>query len=399
MELAAWLLATPLCVLLGYLTLELLLGLLPLKASTLVKGTPPPSSMILVPAYNEAANIAQTVEALRKVAPAASILVVADNCTDDTARLARAAGAQTAERFDLEHRGKGYALDFGRSQMLKDAPDVVIVVDADCQLVPGSIERLTNKAMQSGAPVQARYIMISDDDSSPLVSISNFAFLIKNLVRARGLSRLSGTTTLYGTGMAFPWKIFAALPLATGNAVEDLELGLWLARKKIAIQLDDSSLVTSRAASLAASLDQRSRWEHGFLQTALQKALPLLRDSIKSGSLPMTALSFHLMIPPLALLIVIALLSLSIIGLLTAISGSWPAFVLSLIAFSFLSLAILLAWWREGRAALPFRTLLLIPFYVLWKIPIYLRFFTNRQRGWNRTRREGESDDGSSATR
>ena len=165
MELAAWLLATPLCVLLGYLTLELLLGLPPLKASTLVKGTPPPSSTILIPAYNEAANIAQTVEALRKVAPAASILVVADNCTDDTARLARAAGAQTAERFDMERRGKGYALAFGREVMRADPPEAVLVMDADCALAPGSAARLAALAVSLGQPVQASNLLVSHADA------------------------------------------------------------------------------------------------------------------------------------------------------------------------------------------------------------------------------------------
>lgn len=399
MELAAWLLATPLCVLLGYLTLELLLGLPPLKASTLGKGTPPPSSMILIPAYNEAANIAQTVEALRKVAPAASILVVADNCTDDTARLARAAGAQTAERFDMERRGKGYALAFGREVMRADPPEAVLVMDADCALAPGSAARLAALAVSLGQPVQASNLLVSHADAAPLVRISNFAMMIKNLVRARGLMRLGRGALLFGTGMAFPWFIFERLPLATADAVEDLQMGLWLAAENSPVALDDQSFVTSQAASVEDSRGQRSRWEHGFLQTATRQALPLMMAGLRHRSRLQFALGAHLMVPPLALLMLLAVAFLALVALLCALSDQWLPLWVAALAFAGLSFALLLAWWREGRSILPFSALLKTPLYVLWKIPIYVGFYINRQRGWNRTRREGESDDGSSATR
>lgn len=63
--------------------------------------------------------------------------MVADNCTDDTARLASAAGAEVIERHDALLRGKGYALDFGVRHLAQQPPDVVIVVDADCQVAEG----------------------------------------------------------------------------------------------------------------------------------------------------------------------------------------------------------------------------------------------------------------------
>src|SRR3546814_5535943 len=123
---------------------------------------------------------------------------------------------------------------------------------------------LASAAVATGAPVQAANLLVAPPGVSPLVSISNFAMLIKNLVRARGLSRLGGGALLFGTGMAFPWKLFSTMPLATANMVEDLELGIALAHTGVSVRFDDMALVTSPAANLANSRGQRSRWEHGF---------------------------------------------------------------------------------------------------------------------------------------
>ena len=85
------------------------------------------------------------------------LLVVADNCSDDTAALARTAGAEVVERSNAQQRGKGYALDFGVRHLASAAPDVMIIVDADCQVGEGSIERLANCCIDSGRPTQALY--------------------------------------------------------------------------------------------------------------------------------------------------------------------------------------------------------------------------------------------------
>src|ERR1700730_7530905 len=81
---------------------------------------PPPSTRemrfdLIVPAHNEEAVIANVIRSLQAVdwpADRFRVVVVADNCTDSTAAVARAAGAHVLERFDRDQRGKGYALQF-----------------------------------------------------------------------------------------------------------------------------------------------------------------------------------------------------------------------------------------------------------------------------------------------
>jgi glycosyltransferase involved in cell wall biosynthesis len=90
---------------------------------------------IVVPAHDEAGNIAQTIASLRASDwPAAHfrVIVVADNCTDDTAAVATAAGATVIERHDPERRGKGYALEYAfRFCQAAASATAIVVVDAD----------------------------------------------------------------------------------------------------------------------------------------------------------------------------------------------------------------------------------------------------------------------------
>ncbi|MGB7407652.1 MAG: glycosyltransferase family 2 protein, partial [Pontixanthobacter sp.] len=230
----AYALALPLTVILAYLAFELLFGIAPLRSKQAPgNAKPAPHTAILIPAHNEAGGIAETIADLRASAPDAFVLVVADNCTDETARIAREAGADVTERHDTQLRGKGFALAHGREVLSRSSDrrpsdtqpfdrqvfEAVIVIDADCRLAPGSAERLARRVVDTGGPVQAANLLISQPDQPPLVAISNFAMLIKNLVRARGLMRLGGGASLFGTGMAFPWPMFARLQLATDNAV------------------------------------------------------------------------------------------------------------------------------------------------------------------------------------
>ena len=390
----SWLIALPLDAVLFYVALESTAGLLRLRVRKEPQGRDkndlPRKIAILVPAHNEAAGIGATVASLKQKAPSARILVVADNCRDETAELARKAGAETIERFEPESRGKGFALAFGRDHLAYDPPTVVLVIDADCCFSEDSAQKLALHVEATGGPVQAVNLQVADADASPLVKISNFAMVVKNVIRARGLMRLGGGTLLFGTGMAFPWSVFSTLPLATADAVEDLRIGLWLARRKIPVELEDRAAVFSPAPTLADSSGQRSRWEHGFLSTAAREALPLMRWGIVKRSRTALFLGAHLLVPPLALLMSLSLTGLLLLAALLLLGDNWSPFLSCSLAFSLAVAALLCAWWLEGRRVLPLGDLLRVPIYVAWKMPIYFGFFKRRQSSWNRTRRKGD---------
>ena len=391
LSLVAWLIAGLLSAIVIYLSFELVVGLTRSNETYAASSPVPATGAILVPAHDEALNIGATVKALRLAAPNCRVVVVADNCTDDTACLALAAGAEAISRTSLTQKGKGFALAFGRDYLAKCPPEAVIIIDADCRLSPGSAEILIARAVEGKQPVQGLNLLVAGSSPSPLASISNFAMLIKNRVRARGLERLGGGTLLFGTGMAFPWKLFATLDLATSHAVEDLQLGLLLAKEGISVGFEDRALVTSPAASVADSQGQRSRWEHGFLQAAARNGLPMLFLGIRNGSRHLATIGAHMLVPPLAMLILLCLLALPLLATLLWVgSGSIAPLMLLCVCLALLAMALLAAWWEVGRGVLTVAIMLKIPLYVLWKMPIYLRFFTARQTGWNRTHRDGE---------
>jgi cellulose synthase/poly-beta-1,6-N-acetylglucosamine synthase-like glycosyltransferase len=354
----------------------------------------PPSSIavtILMPAHNEATGIGSTLAALRATLdPHVQILVVADNCTDATATIARAAGANVIERHSETERGKGYALAFGRDHLRADPPEVVIVLDADCLPQGDCVRILSSAAYQSGRPVQATNLIIPDLGASALVQISSFAFLVKNFVRQRGLARLGPGAVLTGTGMAFPWAIFETAPLATGDIVEDLALGVHLARHGIRPLFVEQAKVLSAAASDQAMTAQRSRWEHGFIATARKQAMPLIGSGVAGLRWPMIWLGLHLLVPPLALLFMIGAVGVAFLAIGAALGcTALPVFMLltSMIAAVALTL---ISWARFGQTTLAARTLVSLPLYILWKIPVYMRLALGRKQGWNRTERPGE---------
>lgn len=384
----AWLFALPPLLSLAIFTLEVLAGLKPLPSLT--GDTALPRVAILIPAHNEEAAILQTVELLyREVPRGTRILVVADNCSDGTVARATEAGAEVVERIDQMCHGKGFALAFGRDWLACDPPEVVVVIDADCAFVPGGLAALA-RAASAGVPAQAVNLLTPDPTASSLVQISSFALLVKNLVRGRATSRFGGAVLLTGTGMAFPWTVFADAPLATGDLVEDLGLGLTLVRAGLRPRLVEQAQVRSRPTPQADALTQRKRWEHGFLATALRTAPRLIVEGLTKGSRAELALGAHLLVPPLALLFALsALVLMGIVGL-GLLNGYWLPALALLTAMSTAAGAALLAWLREGRAWLSPAALLRAPLYIVWKLPLYARFLIAPETRWIRTRRDGE---------
>ena len=109
---------------------------LPTRAPAAGSSKNPGRVAAIIPAHNEGVRIAPTIEDIKlQLREGDQLIVVADNCTDDTAAQARNSGAAVVERRDLTKIGKGYALQFGIEHLTTDPPAVVIFVDADCSAV------------------------------------------------------------------------------------------------------------------------------------------------------------------------------------------------------------------------------------------------------------------------
>ncbi len=391
-SIGAWCIALPPALLLLVILAELVAGTFARRAVALPAFQQSFRAAILMPAHNEAASIARFVAALTPLpGETVRLVVVADNCSDDTAAVARAAGATVIERHNATLRGKGHALAFGRDWLAGRAPpDCVVVLDADCELEGDSLRALIATCVASGRPVQSCYLMRTRPGDAAMVQISNFAFLIKNLVRQRGAARLGAPAVLGGTGMAFPWALFRDAPLATSHLVEDLVLGIDFARAGHPPLYLETARTWSSPAAQDATRTQRTRWEHGYVHTATRQALPLVGEGISRRRWGLIWLGLSLAVPPLALLMTIGIAALGATGLLALLGGSAlpAASLFALMALVMLALGI--AWSREGRDAVSGGTLLRIPLYLLWKLPVYLKLVRGKQSEWVRTERSGE---------
>lgn len=348
------------------------------------------SITVLMPAHNESAVIADTLAALTpQLMPQDRLIVVADNCTDNTAQIARQAGATVLERNDEVNRGKGFALDCGLRFMAASPPAAVVMVDADCQFRQGSVRDLARSSVTSCRPVQGVYLIDKPVEPSLKEAVSTFAFKVKNLVRPLGLKQLNLPCLLTGTGMAFPWSVITTIDLASSSIVEDMKLGFDLAiAGKPPLLCPGVTVVGPLPPNDEAAKTQRTRWEHGHLQLISRYCPQLVAKALTQGRFDLFATGLDLLIPPLSLLVALWAVISTLMTLASWLSGFWlPAWICYGAGFGLIT-AVVSAWARFAQSDLALKTLLSVPLYILWKIPVYLKFITEPQVEWVRTRRQ-----------
>jgi cellulose synthase/poly-beta-1,6-N-acetylglucosamine synthase-like glycosyltransferase len=345
---------------------------------------------VLIPAHNEAAVIGPTLRTLLPTLPSGGrAVVVADNCTDATAAMARQYGAEVIERHNTIRRGKGFALDFGMRHLEADPPAAVVFLDADCRVAPGTVRLLAAAAIQLQRPVQGLNLCQADAKGGNFQILSMLAFRFKNLVRARGLARLAGVSHLSGTGMALPWPLAQQAKLASDNLAEDMQLGLDLAIGGRPAMFVPEALVESPLPSSAASArTQRTRWEHGHLKIIGRQAPRLLGQALQQRRLDLAWLAFDLAIPPLALLAFALALVLVLTGVNRVFGGTALPLLIAGAATASLTAAIAAGWAAFCRQQVPLVALLTAPLYIAAKLPIYVAFVLKRQQAWVRTERD-----------
>lgn len=372
---------------------QVLLALLPDR--TIPEMQRPRRIAVIMPAHNEGRGLRPTLmQALAQLGPDDRLLVVADNCSDDTAAQAREFDVTVVERFHATERGKGYALDHGvralEALALKEghAPDVVIILDADCLLGPHLLPRIASVAHGTGHPVQATYLMEAANGSLK-ARVAEFAMRVKNLVRPRGMHQLGLPCGLYGTGMAFPWDVAVQAPLASGHLAEDMQLGVRLAQLGAPPLLCEDATVTSVFAnSKEGESSQRTRWEHGHLAMLVGEGPGLLLRSMRPGRGAQLLQVMDMLVPPLALL-AMSLVGWTAVTFVVAVAAGWVApFVLALLSVAMLGVAIVVAQQRWASDILSLGELARAPFILLAKVPLYLRFVFRRQTDWVRTKRD-----------
>ncbi|MGA9745841.1 MAG: glycosyltransferase family 2 protein [Nocardioides sp.] len=239
--------------------------------------------MAVLPAHDEEASIAASLASLhRQTCPPHEILVLADNCTDRTAEVARAHGARVIETVDNDHKKAG-ALNQGLSDLLDDAADddLVLVMDADSVLhrgfVEGAVHRLDRDPGLGGVG--------GTFDGSPGGGLlgtfqrNEFARYARDVRRLRGKALvLTGTASVFRAGVlrhVRRARVQGELPDRAGLGqvydvhvlTEDNELSLALMHLGYRILAPkECTLETEVMTTWGDLARQRGRWKRGALE-------------------------------------------------------------------------------------------------------------------------------------
>ena len=346
---------------------------------------------ILVPAHNESSGILATLDDIKaQLLTGDRLIVIADNCIDDTAAVAAAAGAEVVERNDSTRIGKGYALDYGLEHLSRDPPTIVIIFDADCRVEEDAIDHLIRACTATRRPAQALYLMSAPKESPINYRVAEFAWAVKNWVRPLGLNALNLPCQLMGTGMAFPWQVIRSADLASGSIVEDLKLGLDLAKSGNPPLFCPSARVTSQFPwSVEGARSQRKRWEEGHINMILTTFSQSIYQAITRRNLGLFVLALDMVIPPLSLLVILLVGMSSVAGVAVLLGLSSAALVVNAASIVVLILAIFVAWSNYGSSILPPSAIISVASYVFAKLPIYRRLLSSGDDPkWTRTDRK-----------
>ncbi len=370
-----------------------------LLAATLLsaRARPPPRSAgrlhfdVFVPAHDEATVIARTVANLRRLdwpADRFRIIVVADNCSDATARIARDAGALVFERTNREQRGKGYALAFAFERSRADAwADAVVVIDADAEASPNLLEAFAARIERGADAVQAHYGVLNPFASwrTRLITIAKASF---HIVRSRARERLRVSCGIRGNGWCVTHRLLERVPYRAFSLTEDVEYGIELGLAGVrVVYADEAHSDADMVSGEQIARKQRQRWEDGRFQLIRAKTLPLLAAAAARRSRICLDLALDLLVLPLSY---VALNVLAFIGLAAAAAWWSAAFFawlwLGLGCALSLIIYVLRGWQLSGIGAQGLIDLARAPGFLLWKVLAMLKRRTSGE--WVRTDRE-----------
>jgi cellulose synthase/poly-beta-1,6-N-acetylglucosamine synthase-like glycosyltransferase len=342
---------------------------------------------VLVPAHDEARGIAATLATISPQLRAGDrLLVVADNCSDATADVARAAGAEVFERSDDVRRGKSFAVASGVTFLAANEPDIVILVDADCRVEAGAIDAL--RACAAERPAQAAYVMRAPDGAPPTRRLAELLFLVRNVVRPLGLQRLGVPCLLTGAGMAFPWSLIRGAPLESGSVVEDLQLAIDLAADGTPPRFCGAARVTSVfPAGEPAATAQQTRWLWGVVRVIAQ-APRLVVAALRHRQPSLIGLAAELAVPPLTMLFALWAMALLAAGVVALVDHDWRPLVAAAGGLGACALAIVAAWLRFARDRVPVSVVIGAPLYALPALRAAVVALARRRQSWNRTERD-----------
>lgn len=245
---------------------------------------------LVVAAHNEESVIGQMVDSLAGLnydKDSYGIFVVADNCTDDTARIAREHGAVVHERFNDVEKGKGFALNwmFEKIFEMEEKYDALCVFDADNIIHPDFLLHI-NKRFNQGYKAVQGYIDTKNPNDTWITASNAMTFWCVNKVYQTARSYLGLSNQICGTGFGVLCDVIKEYGWNATCLVEDMEFTMQLNLNNIAVGWAPEAIVyDEKPLTLAQSCKQRTRWMQGHADVCSRYFMPLMKKAIKEKNL------------------------------------------------------------------------------------------------------------------
>ncbi len=357
--------------------------------------TPAKTFALIVAAHNESAVIAQLIDNLRELKyprELYDIFVIADNCSDDTAEIARNHGAIVHERFSEEGRGKGFAMEwmFDRLFKLERQYDAVAVFDADNLVHPDFLLEMNNRLLKGDKVIQG-YLDAKNPYDTWVSGTFAIAFWVIDHVWHLAKTNIGLSSVLGGTGMVITTDVLKKNGWGATCLTEDMEFTMKSLCDGIKTTWAHDAIVwDEKPLTFKASWNQRKRWAQGQFDVAHRYIPRMLREGIRRRDIRILDGCLHLIQPHFMIISTLFIvLSYVQMGLgrqfFTNIYTFLPAELFTIITLGqyLLPVIILLKLNVKPKAWL---YLLLYPVFIYSWIPIiFLGFIHRNEHEWSHT--------------
>lgn len=244
---------------------------------------------LIVAAHNEEMVIDQILDSMGQLdypKELYDVFVIADNCTDKTAEIAKNHNAIVYERFNAEKRGKGYALEwmFNKIFNMDKKYDAIAIFDADNLLSKNFLREMNAKLLEGYKVVQG-YLDSKNPHDSWITESYSIAFWSSNRLFQLARSNVGLSNQIGGTGFCMDVDILKKLGWGATCLTEDLEFSCKLVMNGYKVGWCHNAVVyDEKPLTLKQSWLQRKRWMQGFTDVASRFFFKLIKKAVKEGN-------------------------------------------------------------------------------------------------------------------
>ena len=280
-------------------------GIVQKKETKILK--PEKTMAVIVAAHNEEQVIGHLVDNIHLLNyPRAlyDVFVVADNCKDKTAQIARDAGAIVFERFNLEQRGKGYAMEwmFAKLFGLKRKYDAVVVFDADNLVHPDFLLEMNNRLCKGEKVIQG-YLDSKNPNDTWISGTFAISFWVVNHIWHLAKYNIGLSSVLGGTGMCIATDVLREFGWGATCLTEDMEFTMKLLLRGVPTTwAHDAIVYDEKPLTFMQAWKQRKRWAQGHFDVASRYIPRLFTEGVRLRDVRILDGILHLVQPYFLLL-------------------------------------------------------------------------------------------------